>query len=65
MRSLTFDPTAGERARHIRERPDAVPLILDPVDSRYGELTSTVPPRAGHEARISDPTDPDCGQRTA
>ena len=43
----SFDPTAGERARQIREHPDAPMPILDPTDPRYGQFPVGGPVRDG------------------
>ena len=66
MRPATLDPTAGERARAIRERPVALLPILDPTDPRYRELRlAGEDPATDDTRRIVDPTDPDCGKRPA
>lgn len=62
MRSPALDPTAGERARRIREHPDTPPRISDPMDSRYGTVVAPTPTYASSAARIVDPTDPSCGE---
>jgi hypothetical protein len=51
------DPTAGRRARAIREDPGAPELIRDPTDPRCGELSDPGAPEL-----IRDPTDPRCGE---
>jgi len=43
MRSLTLDPTAGERARRVGAHPEDLERISDPMDSRYGEFTRKQP----------------------
>jgi len=64
MRSPTLDPTAGERARRIRTHPQGPERISDPMDSRFGEITPSVPAFTAYLRPIVDPTDPDCGERT-
>jgi len=61
MRSPTFDPTAGERARRLRAHPDTPPRVSDPMDSRYGTVVEETPAHAASLRRIVDPTDPACG----
>lgn len=53
----TPDPTAGRRARLIREQPDIPLPVTDPTDPRYGP----VEPSAS-EPDIGDPTDPRFGE---
>ena len=65
MRPLTLDPTAGRRARTMRERPGAVEPIPDPTDPRYGKFPRDAGRDAGGPRRIFDPTHPDCGEPTA
>jgi hypothetical protein len=55
------DPTAGRRARAIREDPGAPELIRDPTDPRYGELSPDPREQAEDQPRIFDPTDPEYG----
>jgi hypothetical protein len=44
MRRENLDPTAGARARAIRERPEVPQRIVDATDPRYGQpLTGPVP----------------------
>ena len=62
MRSPTLDPTAGERARRIQAHPEVPERIVDPMDSRYGEVTPSGVTSTGSRARIVDPMDPDCGK---
>ena len=61
MRSPTLDPTAGERARRIRAHPEAREPIVDPMDSRCGEITPSSLTSTGSPPLIVDPTDPHCG----
>ncbi len=63
MRSPTLDPTAGERARRIHTHPQGPERISDPMDSRFGEITPSVPAFTAYLRPIVDPTDPDCGER--
>ena len=60
MRQPTLDPTAGERAREIREHPGTPQRITDPADPRYRELISGGAEDADSQ-RVLDPTDPKCG----
>lgn len=60
VRPTNSDPTAGERARRIRERPAAAEPILDPTDRRYGHTLDQSAADA-EAAHISDPTDPEYG----
>ena len=62
MRRKTFDPTAGRRAREIREQPEIPQRILDPTDPRYGELVADTYRQPGSPRRVVDPTDPRCGK---
>lgn len=63
--AATSDPTAGATARAISIHPEVPRPVDDPTDPRYGRLPSD-PARPGGEApRISDPTNPDCGQPAA
>lgn len=64
MRSTILDPTAGKRARRIRAHPEGPERISDPMDSRFGEITPSVPAFAAHPRPIVDPTDPECGEST-
>lgn len=64
MRSPTLDPAAGERARRIRTHLQGPERISDPMDSRFGEITPSVPSFTAYLRPIVDPTDPDCGERT-
>jgi hypothetical protein len=43
---LPTDPTAGERARAIRERAGDLHIITDPTDARASALGSAERPRA-------------------
>jgi hypothetical protein len=64
MRPLTLDPTAGKRARAMRERPGVPAPIPDPTDPRWGSVRSY----AGEDSRplrIVDPTHPKCGEPLA
>ena len=79
MRTPTFDPTAGERARTMRVDPDAAHRVTDPTDPTYGTLPLQTreiggrvgrvvdPTRAraigGRVGRVVDPTDPACAKR--
>lgn len=54
------DPTAGRRARMIREQPERDQPIADPTDPRYGE-----PGRPREQILIADPTDPRYGEPAA
>ena len=58
MRRKSFDPTAGERARAIREHPGVPQPISDPMDPRSRKPG---PDLHRHPRRIVDPTDPRCG----
>lgn len=51
------DPTAGRRARMIREHPEVPQPITDPTDPRCGSIDV---PREG--VVIQDPTDPRNGE---
>jgi len=64
MRSLTLDPTAGERARRVGAHPEDPERISDSMDSRYGEFTRSSPAFTAYPRPIVDPTDPDCGEST-
>jgi hypothetical protein len=64
MRSTILDPTAGKRARRIRTHPEGPEQISDPMDSRFGEITPSVPASTAHPRPIVDPTDPECGEST-
>jgi hypothetical protein len=62
MQSPTFDPTAGERARALRDHPEDAGRNPDPTDPHWGE-----PPGDGREHtsgphEIFDPTNPECGK---
>jgi hypothetical protein len=48
-RQALLDPTAGERARRLHERPELTPPITDPTDPRYGRPRRD--PRVPHRAR--------------
>jgi hypothetical protein len=61
VRPALSDPTAGERARRIREHPGAAEPIMDPMDRRYGESQLDDPARRAKAGVISDPTDPQYG----
>jgi hypothetical protein len=62
MRSSTLDPMAGERARRIRGHPEGSERISDPMDSRFGEITSSISAFTACPGPIVDPTDPECGE---
>lgn len=61
MRSPMLDPTAGKRAREIREHPGAPQRITDPTDPRYGELVPDTREQALDAQRVLDPTRPEYG----
>jgi hypothetical protein len=63
MLTPTMDPTAGERARAVRVRPEITPAVTDPTDTRYGAIPYEPWELAGPPARVFDPTDPDCAGR--
>ena len=63
MRLPSLDPTAGERARAMRRRPDAAQRVTDPTDRRFGRVPLEVRERAAPLRGIVDPTDPECGRR--
>ena len=65
MRPPMLDPTAGQRARTIRERPGVPQPILDPTDPRYRKLSLAHGDLAAESRSVFDPTDPECGQRIA
>jgi hypothetical protein len=46
---IPLDPTAGERARQIREVPERPQVITDPTDPRYGAV-EPLPRRHGAPA---------------
>lgn len=50
------DPTAGRRARQIREHPEVPQPVADPTDPRYGSVDEP-------DGWIQDPTDPRVGER--
>jgi hypothetical protein len=62
MRSTILDPTAGKRARRIRTHPERPERVSDPMDSRFGEVTPSVPAIAVNPRPIVDPMDPECGE---
>jgi hypothetical protein len=62
MRRATFDPTAGERARHIQENPRVSPPIVDPTDPRWGKLSPDDHAQVREATPVADPTDPEYGQ---
>lgn len=55
---VTLDPTAGERARLVRELPDVPLPILDPTAGEHARLIRELPEVP---VAILDPTDPRCG----
>lgn len=57
MHPTIFDPTAGERARAIRERRADLRVTTDPT---AGESARSIRERRG-QSRIMDPTDPGYG----
>jgi hypothetical protein len=57
MRDVISDPTAGQRARDVRDRPDGVRRRLDPTDPRYRRARVD----SGQAAPSPDPTDPTYG----
>jgi hypothetical protein len=59
MTTKTLDLMAGERARLIRERPDAPRSVVDVTDPRWGSPAPVTPKDAG----ALDPTDPRCSQK--
>ncbi len=65
MKQVITDPTAGQRARDLREHPSAPQRITDPTDPRYGELTRGAQAWAAAGRRIVDPTDPKSGGHAA
>ena len=65
MRGATSDPTAGERARAIREHPETPQAVVDPTDPVCGDTSGQVPDPTGVARRIVDPTDPACGEELA
>lgn len=62
MRPPTPDLLAGTRARRISADPGAPERISDPMDPRYGELSTGLAERAEYGPQILDPTNPACGQ---
>jgi hypothetical protein len=50
---IPTDPTAGERARQIREFPEQPRVITDPTDPRYSAV-EPVPRRQGETAPARD-----------
>lgn len=52
----TRDPTAGERARAIREHPEDAQVILDPTDPRYGE---PMPGETDKDRRLVEEDEPE------
>lgn len=65
MSAATLDPTAGERAREIRLNPGTPWPITDPTNPRHGSLSLDRREPAGDAPRIFDPTDAECGGRSA
>lgn len=65
VRPAISDPTAGERARNIREHPARAQQILDPTDRRCGESQPDDRARGAKARLVSDPTDPQCGAPAA
>jgi hypothetical protein len=61
MKTSTIDLLAGERARLVRQRPEAAQPIPDPTDPRCGGFAPDVPEQSGPPRRIVDPTNPECG----
>ena len=53
------DVTAGRRAREIREHPGTPQVIVDPTDSRFGEIPGV---RERGAPRTEDPIDPLYGE---
>jgi hypothetical protein len=64
MQSPTLDPTAGERARAVRIRPEIAPAVTDPTDTRYGAIPIVTGAPAGPAERVFDPMDPGCARRS-
>jgi hypothetical protein len=58
MRPEQFDPTAGERARVIREHREDPSKITDPTAGRRARIIG----ERGAYPAITDPTDPRYGQ---
>jgi hypothetical protein len=61
MKAAILDPTAGVRARSIREIPWARRQIVDPTDPCYGTLSPDVREDVARVGRIVDPTDAEYG----
>ena len=65
MRPASLDPTAGERARQMRLRPDVLLTRLDPTDPRCGKSSDGTPEHSGERTVIVDPTSPRYGKPAA
>jgi hypothetical protein len=57
MTDNVSDPTAGRRARLVREHPDAPLPVSDPTDPRIGTI-----PEPSPAITRQDPTDPRYGE---
>jgi hypothetical protein len=58
MRVPTLDPTAGERARKMRQDPGAEHRVTDPTDPRYGTPPLRTRELGGRVGRVvADPTE--------
>lgn len=57
LQQLNLDPTAGERARRLREHPTAVLPILDPTDPRCGLAENGQEGAAGDQLDYRDEGD--------
>lgn len=62
---IPVDPTAGERARQIREVPEQPQVITDPTDPRYGTVEPVPRRRGGAEPAVDREVDPRVGPDAA